>query len=92
MENRVRLLAACSDGIEELEPGMAKLRASFSEESELAALSRFVTELRADTAATLSGQTTPAAPAVRLQKRMRLGRWLALRKVRARRARQLEAS
>ncbi|MGF6919807.1 glycosyltransferase [Paraburkholderia sp. 40] len=84
VEGRVRLLSGSADDLVELEPGMASLRAHFSQESELAALKRFVDKLKVDAPRGATAPPAVGSAPIRLQKRMRLGWWLALRRVRAR--------
>ncbi|CAB3786197.1 hypothetical protein LMG28614_02251 [Paraburkholderia ultramafica] len=84
VEERARLLSSSADNLVELEPGIARLRAHFFQDNELAALQRFVDKLKIDTPSRATASPTAGFTPIRLQKRMRLGRWLALRQVRAR--------
>ncbi|MGF6976731.1 hypothetical protein QFZ94_005181 [Paraburkholderia sp. JPY465] len=84
IEARARLLSNSTDDLSELEPGMARLRTLFSRENELAALERFVDQIKVDAAREATRPPAVGSPRIRLQKRMRLGWRLALRRVRAR--------
>ncbi|KXU84934.1 hypothetical protein CI15_21845 [Paraburkholderia monticola] len=84
VEARAHLLSNSVDDLAELEPGMARLRANFSKANELDALQRFVDRLKEDPPSTATPLPAVGSTPIRLQKRMRLGWWLALRRVRAR--------
>jgi hypothetical protein len=84
VERRARLLSGSTADLTELEPGIARLRALFCRENELAALQRFVDQLKIDATLPATPHSAEISPRVRLQKRMRLGWRLALRRVRAR--------